>query len=834
MTLAGASILLSVAAASSFALGSLVIVQNPYRHAHRAFALLSLNLSVWALGVLMIVNSTDEPSARLWLRATFVVSVWIPANFLLFIGLFPRQRFEASRRMLALLYAMGAVLAVTAFTGHYVREVRVLPGQPPVVTYGPLFGILLLAVLLSMLSSYPVLFRKLNRSSGLERRQIQHVLLGIFLFTSLATVTNVLGPLIELNMLETYGPVFSVLMIAIFAYAMVRYHLLDIWLIISRTTLYGALTAFVVATYVATVWLVQWSFKSDGHSHSLVTTTIVALIIAVVLQPLKERIQLILDRVLLKRRYDTKGLFARISQEAMHCMQLDQLLHSVSYEIEKTVGPSALSVLLTDEQAPHTLIAEYTTQPDKLPKRLTEHTPLLDYFDTHSQPLELEKLLHSKPSGELLQLAKQLSALNAYLCVPLKTTSGLVGLLTLGQKTSKDMYSVDDLVVFTGLAGPLATAIDNARLYRKLAHLNVHLSNVLSNMREGVIAVDERGHVATVNRSAISMIGEVRVGQHMDELPGEIADVLHQTLDSQHHISDFETRLISPDGDPVPVVMSTTCLQPAGRGSLGAMALIFDLTQVKRLEQNVQRADRLSSIGTLAAGMAHEIKNPLVSIKTFTQLLPSRYDDADFRRTFGEVVPHEVERINMIVTRLLDFARPRPTKFQPHDVRAVVQKVLALVENQLHKSGVQADTEFSDTAIDVFGDEQQLHQVFLNLVLNAVDAMKDAPEKRLLVRASLGRMHLRLEGLTWLEAECAKVEVVDTGCGIASQNLLNLFTPFFTTKDSGCGLGLSVAHGIIAEHGGEIDVASEQGTGTCFTVTLPLAKSMMTLKAGSG
>jgi PAS domain S-box-containing protein len=834
MTLGGASILLAVTAASSFALGSLVIYQNPYRQAHRAFALLSLNLTLWALGVLAIINSTDEPTARFWLRATFVASVWIPANFLLFMGYFPRQRFEGSKHMLVLLYGMGSVLAVSAFTDQHVREVTVLPGQPPIVAYGPLFGVLLLAVLLSMLSSYPVMFRKLNRSSGLERRQIQHVLLGIFLFTTVATVTNVLGPLIELNMLETYGPVCSVMMIAIFAYAMVRYHLLDIWLIISRTTLYGALTAFVVTTYISTVWLVQWSFNNGDRPHTLLTTMIVALIIAVVLQPLKERIQLVLDRVLLKRRYDTKGLFARISQEAMHCMQLDQLLHSVSYEIEKTVGPSALSVLLTDEQAPHTLIAEYTTQPDKLPKRLTEHVPLLDYFDTHSEPLELEKLLHSRPSGEMLQLAKQLSALNAYLCVPLKTTSGLVGLLTLGQKTSKDMYSVDDLVVFTGLAGPLATAIENARLYRKLAHLNVHLSNVLSNMREGVIAVDERGNVATVNKSAVMMLGEVRVGQHMDELPKEIAEILHQTLNSQHPISDFETRLIRPSGEPVPVVMSTTCLQPAGRGSLGAMALIFDLTQVKRLEQNVQRADRLSSIGTLAAGMAHEIKNPLVSIKTFTQLLPSRYDDADFRRTFGEVVPHEVERINTIVSRLLDFARPRPTKFQPHDVRSVVEKVLALVENQLHKCGVQVDTELSESSIDVYGDEQQLHQVFLNLVLNAVDAMKESPQKHLVVRTCQSRMHLRLQGLTWLEAECAKVEFVDTGCGIAQQNLVNLFTPFFTTKDSGCGLGLSVAHGIIVEHGGEIDVVSEQGTGTCFTVTLPLAKSMMTLRAGNG
>jgi len=237
----------------------------------------------------------------------------------------------------------------------------------------------------------------------------------------------------------------------------------------------------------------------------------------------------------------------------------------------------------------------------------------------------------------------------------------------------------------------------------------------------------------------------------------------------------------------------------------------------------VQRADRLTSIGTMAAGMAHEIKNPLQSIKTFTQLLPNRFEDADFRRTFSEVVPPEVQRIDTIVTRLLDFARIKPVHFAPQNMRKILEEVLALVENQLRKADIEVMTEFPDTIQEVNADNQRLHQVFLNLVLNALDAMKDRPVRRLTIRLYYDRTHFTHEGQpTFFDVPCMRVAVMDTGCGISKTHLEQLFTPFFTTKADGSGLGLSVVHGIVTEHGGEIDVTSTVDVGTTFTLTFPL------------
>jgi signal transduction histidine kinase len=325
-----------------------------------------------------------------------------------------------------------------------------------------------------------------------------------------------------------------------------------------------------------------------------------------------------------------------------------------------------------------------------------------------------------------------------------------------------------------------------------------------------------------VNRCATDVLGPITVGRSIQSVNPQVARILEQTIRDRRAIGDFETIISHPNGERVPVVISSSCLTSSDNELTGAMVVVYDLSQVKRLEQNVQRAHRLSSIGTLAAGMAHEIKNPLVSIKTFTQLLLDRYNDPDFRTTFSDIVPHEVERIDSIVTRLLHFARPRPASFAPQNLRAIIEEVLTLVENQTRKECVAVEMEFSSAHVEVYGDEQQLHQVFLNLVLNAIDAMSESKTRTLRIKVEHGHMRLRRHGYDPLpEVECVKISVSDTGCGVHSDSLDRIFTPFYTTKHDGTGLGLSVVHGIVTEHQGDIYVESAPGEGTTFIITLP-------------
>lgn len=818
-----AGLLLGLSAVSSVALGGLVLYRNPSKLSHRIFALLTLNLSLWALGVLVIIHCHTPAAAQSWIKITFMIAGFLPATFYHFCGCFPNHHFQGSRIVLAGLYLGALLIGVVAHTPWYIYELSVFPEEPPLVVYGPAFMSFGFLVLASMIASFGNLIAKLRIAAGVQRRQIEHVFLGVFASTVLATATNVLAPVMNIGSLELYGPCFMVFLMGVLAYSMVRYQLLDIWLIVSRSTVYAILTAAVVAIFLGSVAVVHWLVSATGHARDVLTTALAALLIALVIQPLKERVQLVLDRAMLKRRYNAQLLMERISREAAQFMHLNALLARVCEDIRHTLGVSLVRVVLVGEKQRDALITEYSTRPEEIGRESIDYDFLLAYVAEHSEPIVLEELLHSRPTPDRIRVAEQLAELDTFLCVPLRTASGIVGLLLLGEKASRDIYTNEDITLFSTLAGPLGAAIENARLYRKIEEVNLHLERIMANMRGGVVAVDMNGVITTVNQGAREILGDVRVGKSIETLRPPLGDLLRRAIAEQRSISDFETVIVGPDGENIPVLISASLLARNERESLGAMALVFNLTQIKRLEANVQRADRLSSLGTVAAGMAHEIKNPLVSIKTFTQLFPTRYQDPEFRATFSEIVLQEVDRINDIVTRLLDFARPKPVRFAPQNLHRILQDTLMLVESQTHKLGIKVSASFPETDREISGDEQQLHQVFLNLLLNAIEALQESRERQLTVTMRYDRAHLRRKDAPpLLDAECVKVSIADTGCGIPQDALDQVFTPFFTTKANGSGLGLSVVQGIVTNHGGVIDVSSIPGMGTLFTVTFPI------------
>ncbi len=822
-----ATVLLLLSALSSLALGGIVLIRNPRRRTHQVFALLTLNLALWTLGVLMIIHAHVESSARFWIMLTFAVASFLPATFYQFIVFFPYQRMQGKRWVLNLLYggalALVAVLPMTANTQWYIHAITVSADAPPQVVYGPIFYVFSFLVAVCMVFTFMNLVVKVRNTEGIQRRQVQHVLVSIFASTGFASLTNLLAPALKISAMERYGPCFMVLLMGGLAYSMVRYHLLDIWGIVSRATVYAVVTGFVIATFLSTISLMHWLFIGGGTARDIVTTALAALIIVLVIQPLKERTQLFLERSMLHRRYDAKALISRVSQYATQMTRLEELLARVADDLRQTVGVKRIRILLIGGQGRGALTTAYSTNAEEIGSENGNLDVLVDYIERNPAPIVLEKLIHGRPSEESFKIAEHLAELEAYLLVPLRTTASVVGMIALGQKATRDIYTQEDVKVFETVAAPLATAIENARLYCELAELNQNLERIMANMRGAVVAVDGDGRITTANQEARELMPGIGPGKTLDMLDEAVGDLLRQTLKSGRGISDVETTIAAANGEDLPVAMSSSFFSTGEQGKAGAMVLIYNMSRIKRLESNVQRADRLTSIGTLAAGMAHEIKNPLQSIKTFTQLLLKRYDDQDFRDTFAEVVPPEVQRIDTIVSRLLHFARPRPVQFATRNLQAIIEDVLALLDNQLRSAKIKVETDYPPRPLELIADEQQLHQVFLNLFLNAIDAMKEAGQGRLGIKVSFDRTHLARKGQPpLLDVKCIKVEITDTGVGIPKKDIEQLFTPFFTTKAEGSGLGLSVVHGIITEHQGVIDVASAPGNGAAFTVTFPL------------
>jgi signal transduction histidine kinase len=222
-------------------------------------------------------------------------------------------------------------------------------------------------------------------------------------------------------------------------------------------------------------------------------------------------------------------------------------------------------------------------------------------------------------------------------------------------------------------------------------------------------------------------------------------------------------------------------------------------------------------LGLLTAGLAHEIRNPLVAIRTFTQLLPERYDDAEFREGFQGLALKEVDRICGLITDLLSFARPSKPNVAPENVNDVVDNIARILESQAKEKNVEVTRDFGANLPKVWIDREQMKQVFMNLILNAIQAMKEGGAIAISTRA-VTRNEAQPSG------EFVQIEIKDTGVGIPEENLQHIFDPFFTSKDEGSGLGLAVSHQIVQEHGGFVTVESTIGKGTSFFVHVPVGK----------
>ncbi|MFC1549182.1 nitrogen regulation protein NR(II), partial [Candidatus Omnitrophota bacterium] len=226
-----------------------------------------------------------------------------------------------------------------------------------------------------------------------------------------------------------------------------------------------------------------------------------------------------------------------------------------------------------------------------------------------------------------------------------------------------------------------------------------------------------------------------------------------------------------------------------------------------KLREEIQKSEKLKAVATLAAGMAHEIKNPLTSIKTFTEYLPQKYNDPDFIEKFNKIVGGEVDRINHIVRQLLEFSRPGKLHAKETNTNKLLDETLSLLNNDFLKYGIKITRNYSRIPA-ITSDSAQIKQVFLNLFLNAIDSMKNG-----------GSISVRTKQVNY---DTISVEIEDAGEGIAKDDIDLIFDPFFSRKDGGTGLGLSVVLGIIKKHGGKINIKSTLGKGTTFTISLPV------------
>jgi PAS domain S-box-containing protein len=390
-------------------------------------------------------------------------------------------------------------------------------------------------------------------------------------------------------------------------------------------------------------------------------------------------------------------------------------------------------------------------------------------------------------------------------------------------------------VAFNHMAGQLRqqrTALEdtNAELLRRLeelADLKRYTDNILASLTTGIVTVDLDGRVVTLNPAAEMMTGffagEV-AGRYCTEVfvaTPELGEILMETIASHAASPGLTATLRRRNGRTLPIEIATAPLKGGEGKDLGVIAAIRDITVVRELEQRLRRSDRLAALGSLAAGLAHEIKNPLTSLLTFSRHLARRFDDEQFRAKFQSVVPRELERINGIVDRLLELARPARLTFAPARLAALLERAVELYAHEMETASVRVVREYARDLPTVWADPDALYQALVNLVRNAIDAMPSGG--RLTLRLGWSEAGIVLAGRHGVSgARRIRIEIEDSGVGIRAGDADRIFNPFFTTKDHGTGLGLALTHKIVEDHGGSIDFRSIAGGGTTFRIELPL------------
>jgi len=375
------------------------------------------------------------------------------------------------------------------------------------------------------------------------------------------------------------------------------------------------------------------------------------------------------------------------------------------------------------------------------------------------------------------------------------------------------------ILLLIGFAGVFSLFL--AQAYRStrtsLTRIKAFSDNVVERMPVGLVAMDGNGRILSFNQAAeatLRLPSDQVTGRNASEvLPRQVLDMVATLKDSTRTAIAKEFDCSFPDGRVVPLDVTLSALKGEDGTVWGTILLCRDLTEVQSLKREVETSRRLASLGRLAAGVAHEIRNPLSSIKGFATYFKERYRDNPDDQKTSEIMIQEVDRLNRVITQLLEFARPPVVQKKRASLQSLIQHSLKMIERQASAKQIRVLPHLPSEIREVNLDPDGINQVLLNLYLNAVEAMD--PGGTLSVSLSVD------DGPAWV-----KIMVSDTGSGIRKDDVEHIFDPYFTTKQTGTGLGLAIVHKIIEAHGGEVRVESEIGRGTTVTVLLPVMEAL--------
>jgi len=659
----------------------------------------------------------------------------------------------------------------------------------------------------------------LRAPSGILRQQLKWVaggtLAGIFPFLVLYIVP------FSVNAAVPAWAKFSVFSLALiplcYGYAIIRYRLMDVDIIFKRGLAYTFATAGVVVVYFGSVALIGELSHTAWPTGSL--GAVGAIIVAAFLfQPLRDWVQARLDHFFYRDRLDYRRTLIQFGRTLANEVRIDPLLDSVLDRLSQTLLVDRLAVFLEDAASPGHFVLSRS-----MGLRPTESLDL-SFLDPSRPALARGCLFieSARASSESDSVRRTLEQLDLNYFIACRFHDHTPAVLGLGKTVDGDYLSSDDLELLSTMAGYVAIAVENARLYQSLEQKALQVErlkdfseNIVASLRIGVLTIDLEDRVESWNPHLEELLGipaSEALGHRLDEiLPRDLAVEIASRAPSDHVSSIYRFHLKTRTDHHRVVNVSVAPLLEKSGARLGHLVLLDDITPRVRLEDQMVQTEKLTSLGLLAAGVAHEVNTPLAVISNYIQMLAKQIPGDDPRQKTIERIVKQTFRASEIVNNLLNFSRTGGAEPVAIDLNSVLEETLTLVQHPFKAARVSVVRNYTEELPPVLGSATRLQQVFLNLFMNARDAMPNG-----------GMLEVR----TGAQNGSVEIEVSDTGTGIPPENLQRIFDPFFTTKATGrgTGLGLSVSYGIIKEHAGKVEVRSTPGKGTSFRLEFPVAR----------
>jgi hypothetical protein len=622
-----------------------------------------------------------------------------------------------------------------------------------------------------------------------------------------------------------------------FGHSVVRYRLMDVDIVVRRALVY-AMTTVAIAMMIGTVAL-GLVFLAVGDNLSTTEIMLRALIAIVAMagivllsEPLKNFLQERAERFFYGERYDLRRGLLDFGRTLSATTSLEPLLNALTERLRQVLDVEKVAVFIEDEKS----IGHY-----KLAKSIG--------LSGYKMPNDFRQMIRQKSAQKGIVRADELSLLEIettngngngneiirqelHYFVPCVARGKMVAVIGLGRTGDGSLLSSEDLEILQTVSGYVAVAVENSLLYQEqekraeeLALLKEFNESIVESVNVGLLAVDEAGKIIRCNSTFEEMLGlhrEEAVGKLVEEIFDEgFAFNLENILGkSRWHLTEtchaYKMHTTSADGKSLILNVAVAPLRSISHNQTGAIIVLENVTSRVKLEETLQQSEKLSSIGLLAAGVAHEVNTPLTGVSSYTQMLLGMIPETDPKHALLKKVQKQTERASNIAGNLLNFSRAgNSSEFTEIDINKLLEDTLQLLEPQMRKSEIEIIKIYTEIPPRIFGNAGKLQQVFTNLILNARDAM-------------IGSGQITLQTSYQNNDEVA-IEVSDTGEGIAPENLKKIYDPFFTTKSvgSGTGLGLAVSYGIVQEHAGNIEAKSKIGTGTTFRLVFPIAQKQL-------